>query len=184
MPTVNPVFVRDIISESMFPQPLLNEVFILKREGVDFDIQNSEHGKLGGSGEIFVTNLRLVFHARTRNRPEDFLAYQLLLGEILKPKYEQPIFGANYLKGEAIPIQLGRVGDVWRVYFNKGGSGTLLPVLSDLLTQAGATQRNANVGVTVQAYPVGNVAYVDPSDPSVIYVHQPVPATVVNPPAE
>lgn len=183
MPIVNPVLVNDQLSDSVFPQPLFGETFILRREGVSIDLKSSVHGKLSGTGMFFLTNMRLVFYRSGKSSQRDFLAYQINLQEIRNPKYEQPVFGANYLKGDCAPQHPGDPGDSWRISFNKGGSGTFLPVLNDLLSQSA---RAPSTPTAVGAWVVlsTNVGYIDPSDPSIVYIQQPVPGQVVAPPAE
>lgn len=183
MPIVNPVLVYDQLSDSVFPQPLLGETFILRREGVSIDLRSSVHGKLSGNGMFFLTNTRLVFYRSGASSKRDFLAYQINLQEIRNPKYEQPVFGANYLKGDCAPQHPGDPGDSWRISFNKGGSGTFLPALNDLLNRS-ARALSTPTAVRTWVVPSTNVGYIDPSDPSIVYIQQPVPGHVFAPPAE
>ena len=190
MPVVNPVLIQDQLSEDIYPQPIVSETFILRRDSVSLDLQSVLHGKLKGSGSLFLTNMRIVIHCSQKSSQRDFVAYQIGLGEVVNPKFEQPIFGANYLKGQTKPQQVGQLGDSWRITFSNGGCCTLLPVLHSLLTAGAQAERSHGPnaiqpgGMPVyQAIPT-NVGYIDPNDPSVVYVHQPKPAEVYRAPAE
>ncbi len=170
MTIVNPPMTNDVLTGSLFPSPLPSESFILRRDGVAVDIKSPVYGRLTGTGEIFLSNIRIVFHCTGRKGKPDFVSYQLDLAEILRPKFEQPLFGANYLTGSTRSV----TPDTWTITFNKGGCGTLLPVLTDLLQRVGSVQPVTG-GHRAVVVPTTNVAYIDPNDPSFIYVQQPVP---------
>lgn len=184
MPTVNPPLVKDLLTELLFPQPSPGEMFILRREGVSFEGVSSAHGKISGSGVLHLSNMRLVFHSTKTGKPKEFASYELHLPEIANLNFKQPIFGANYLEGES-----SLSADKWRLTFYKGGCGTFLRILNELLNEISRISASA-AAVRVPQNPVvlsyspaaGNVGYIDPSDPSVIYVQQPMPASA--PPAE
>ena len=184
MPVVNPPLIQDQLSNELFPQPFVGETFLLKRDGVSVQIKSSLHGKMSGSGSFFLTNMRIVFHSSKSPSPKDFLAYQADLAEIVNSSFEQPIFGANYLKADVRPRHLGDPGDTFRITFNKGGAGTFLTLLNELLTQmsrSAATTNRPNQPVAA-VYNPSNVGYIDPNDPSVVYIQQPIPVSA--PPAE
>jgi len=178
MSVVNPVRVRDTLTNDAIPAPLLGEVFILRRENTRADIKSPKYGKLSGEGTFFVTNIRFVFLCTGKPSPGTFTAYETKLNSILDEGFEQPIFGANYLRGSSAPDFPGAYPDDWRIVFPSGGCGTLLPVLVDLLTRARANHQEVyGTGSTHPVViPANAVGYVDPSDPSVIYVQQPRPS--------
>jgi len=180
MPVVNPPLVKDLLTGLLFPQPYSGEVFLLRRDGVSFDATSGQYGKLSGSGSIHLSNTRLVFHSTKAGKPTEFVSYELLLSEISEPNFKQPIFGANYLEG------LSNVSrDKWKLTFYKGGCGTFLRVLNELLSEIARINRSMNEAVVLHYSPTScNVGYVDPSDPSIVYVQQPVQASAPPPPAE
>jgi hypothetical protein len=185
MPVVNPVLVHDQLSGAIFPKPFQGEVFLLNRKGVSLEVKSTLHGKLTGSGEFFLSNTRIVFHCSKKKSQPQFLAYQIDISEIQNPKFEQPIFGANYLCGETASPSSGTLSDRWKITFYEGGCGTFLPVLNELLTRALTGRSTGLNGVRVQFAPAEAVAYADPNDPSVVYLQQPVPGIVASaPPAE
>ena len=178
MPIINPIMLRDLISGNLYPQPYVNELFVLQRDNVSLKVSSPSHGKLSGSGLLHISNCRIVFHCLSAKSRTDFLSYELQLSEICKEKFEQPIFGANYLCGESAAGRLGEQGDAWRLTFCSGGCGTLLPVLADLLQRARLlsnqnSQSSSNRPVVVQSIPQ-YVGYIDPNDPSVVILQQPV----------
>jgi hypothetical protein len=183
MPTANPPMVKDIITGALFPQPIVEELFLLRREGVSFEIKSASYGKLKGSGSFFLTNMRLVLYSESKASPKEFMAYQFFLSEIAEPNFKQPVFGANYLEGKSAPP-----GDTWRITFNSGGAGTFLRVLNDLLCQVARNFQSRNLVNSAAPMPTSytpascNIGYIDPSDPSIVYIQQPVPASA--PPLE
>jgi hypothetical protein len=183
MPTVNPPMVKDVLSGSLFPQPIVGELFLIRRDGISFEGKSGSYGKLKGNGSFFLTNMRLVVHVESKASPKELMSYQLLLSEICEPDFKQPIFGANYLEGKSNPP-----GDTWRITFNSGGAGTFLRILNDLLCQiartiqSGVVVSSTNPIATSYSPAACSVGYIDPSDPSVVYIQQPVPASA--PPLE
>jgi hypothetical protein len=180
MPTVNPPLVKDLITELLFPQPFVQETFLMRRDGVSFESSSTVYGKLSGSGSIHLSNTRLVFHCTKTGKPKEFVSYELLLSEIAEPNFKQPIFGANYLEGLS-----NLTGDKWKLTFYHGGCGTFLRVLNELLTALATMTRTVDSPVVLSYSPASvNVGYVDPTDPSIVYVQQPVAASAPPPPAE
>ena len=175
MPVVNAVLVKDLITDRIFPALQPGETLILRRENIHIEVRSNIHGKLSGSGELFLSNTRLVFHCINKPSPKDFLSYEISLREIINESFEQPIFGANYLKGDTNSQFSGGATDSWRIKFYSGGCGTLLPVLGNLIQDV--RSRPQSYPTVVQGHVVINpgqmVGYIDPSDPSVIYVQQP-----------
>ena len=179
MPTVNPPLVKDLITGLLFPQPYSREVFLLRRDGVSFEVASRQYGKMSGSGSIHLSNTRVVFHSVKTGKPKEFVSFELLLAEICQPNFKQPIFGANYLEGSSNITQ-----DKWKLTFYKGGCGTFLRVLNELLSEIGRLTQTVDAAVVLQYSPAAcNVGYVDPSDPSIVYVQQPMAASAP-PPAE
>lgn len=178
---VNPTLAADETSGDLFPLPQSGEVFVLKREGIDFECELANSHKLWGQGCFFLSSKRIVFVASGKSCREDFKSFEIVLASMLEPKFNQPIFGANYLNGKVRPSDtnpasapLGGVPALWSLTFNEGGCGTFLSVFYQLLAEL--QQQAESTGSVVQAAEQGNlsnVAYVDPNDPSVLYLSQP-----------
>eukprot|EP01052_Picozoa_sp_SAG31_P002435 SAG31_NODE_86_length_26973_cov_16.850897_21_plen_270_part_00 len=129
-------------------------------------------------GELHVSTIRMVFVCSSPSA--DFGAFDIPLANIADESFNQPIFGANNLSGKVQAIANSAAGVTgaiqFKLYFNEGGCATFLraffssmeeirriptavPVASEF-TQAAVS------GAFAQA------AFVDPSDPSTVYVSQ------------
>ncbi len=116
---------------------------------------------------------------------------------ITNEKFSQPIFGANYLSVTVLDWTPGApVSANVRITFNKGGCSTFLRFFLELMGLVHASrERDAAVAAAQEAAHARGVllgatlrqqisqAYVDPSDPSVVYVSQPTFAAAPPPPA-
>ena len=170
MPQVNPVLTRDAFTNELFPVASTGELFVLRREDIKFEATVPEFGKLKSSGMFYLTNQRLVYVTKSPGSRVDFVSLEISFNEISgMPRFEQPIFGANYLD---VKTQSGA-----RVYltFNSGGAGTFLPVFYSLFETARTadSQYNSPILRAVAEGRAGSLAFVDPNDPSVFYVTQP-----------
>jgi hypothetical protein len=170
MPVVNPTLMRDILSGTTVPSLFPGETLILKRENVQLSVKSESFGKLSGSGDLFLSNSRIIFCCKSSRNPSTLGAYEIPLSEIAHESFEQPIFGANYIRGDARTPGTMNPPDTWKLVFLNGGCGTLLPVLDQLLTRVRASvSGNANTAI-ICVDPSNVVGYIDPSDPSVVYI--------------
>jgi WW domain-binding protein 2 len=147
-----------------------------------------------------VSNVRLVFVA---DKPDasGLAGFDLPLVYIATERLEQPIFGANNLSGTCFPAVEGGgpLGALpphkWKVLFKNGGMGTLYPLFYALRQRALRADAAARASAAAAAHApapaqpqqqepleraaqdVGELqrkAFVDPNDPSTIYLAQPV----------
>mmetsp|Transcript_54271 Transcript_54271/g.115811 ORF Transcript_54271/g.115811 Transcript_54271/m.115811 type:complete len:191 (-) Transcript_54271:26-598(-) len=178
---VNPTLAQDGQSGELFPLHQSGEAFALKRDNIDFECA-LPRGKLWGKGCFFLSSKRMVFIATQRSCRSDFKSFEIPMNKLLEPKFNQPIFGANYLSGKSIPEDrngpLGPEPAYWTLTFNSGGCGTFLPVFFTLLAEQQQDHQSATGSYTQAALDgrLGQVAYMDPSDPSVLFLTQPEPA--------
>ena len=160
------------------------EVFLLARDGIKFEVSSSELPKLKAKGRLVLSSLRLVFVASpnpTRVQGVEFSAFDIPLKLLFQEKFNQPIFGCNNLTGVVDPIPgMGLPSRVsWKVSFTRGGVGTLLPLFARALKEmrfqgtAQAAPANARLMQVVQTGNLNSVAFIDPNDPSTIFVSQP-----------
>ncbi|CAE7505812.1 Wbp2nl [Symbiodinium sp. CCMP2592] len=180
---VNPLLAQDGANQSLFPMPETGEAFVLKRDNIDFECSLPRGGKLWGRGSFFLSSKRIVFVALDKSCRQDFRSFAIPLQTLRKPKFEQPIFGANYLAGSTRPLPgtendqtaaplLG--GDtVFYLTFRSGGCNTFLQLLFQLLSEVQAQNSQNTIAQAAQEGRLNQVAYVDPSDPSVLYLSQP-----------
>lgn len=147
---------------------------------MEFKGQDSFGRKFAGKGELHVSTIRMVFLC---SRPTaEFSGFDIPMANLSEESFNQPIFGANNLSGKVQAIAneaAGVTGTVQvKLYFNEGGCATFLRVFFNAMDQI----RRIPTAVPVaseftQAVASGSfvqAAFVDPSDPSTVYVSQPV----------
>eukprot|EP00920_Eleutheroschizon_duboscqi_P002130 GHVT01005335.1.p1 GENE.GHVT01005335.1~~GHVT01005335.1.p1 ORF type:complete len:256 (+),score=20.36 GHVT01005335.1:411-1178(+) len=171
------VLIRFLILEDLFPLPMENEVFFLRRTGISFQAKTPTI-TFKGSGDFYLTSRRVVFvRSGKPDQHRDFTSFELPLFLLQDPKFQQPIFGANYMEGTVQPLTSAENSitgnSKWRLTFNKGGCGTFLHVFYRLWNEVlrnSAWTPPPDMPVQLSENP----AYVDPNDPSVLYLSQPV----------
>ncbi|PNW85493.1 hypothetical protein CHLRE_03g189100v5 [Chlamydomonas reinhardtii] len=192
--TANPALVRTFANE-LCPAPFPEEVFVLRRAGVQIELQGVQTRVKGwqARGALYLSNVRLVFVA---DKPDELglHAFDFPLVYIRQDKLNQPIFGCNNLAGQVWPAveRGGPSGELppheFRVYFKEGGIGTFYPLYYTLAERAkqafAAAQERSRLAAAglvdpnPPTYVAGLVshAFVDPADPSTIYLaeRQPV----------
>ncbi|KAI4313114.1 hypothetical protein L6164_026122 [Bauhinia variegata] len=148
------------------PVPFFNEMFVLARDGVEFEVDKipGTHGDhVKTKGTIYLSNIRMVFVAK---RPVgDFIAFDMPLLYIRGEKFNQPIFHCNNISGLVEPVVPENQHRAlysthsFKILFKEGAESRLDPL------QAAQT-------------PVDEMmrhAYVDPNDPTRIFLQQPNP---------
>mmetsp|Transcript_12537 Transcript_12537/g.24180 ORF Transcript_12537/g.24180 Transcript_12537/m.24180 type:complete len:213 (+) Transcript_12537:87-725(+) len=175
---INPVLAQDSTSGDLFPCPQGGEAFVLKRDAIDFEVTLPRGGKLKGRGCFYLSSIRIVFVALERSSRADFKSFEIPLTALRQQKFEQPIFGANYLSGIAFPLDgdpngLLAGGAKFSLTFNHGGCGTFLPLFFQLLAERQQPVSSPGVTQAAQDGRLDQVAFVDPSDPSTLYLSQP-----------
>jgi len=129
---------------------------------------------------MILTSARVICINRNNSA---FKAFDLPLNLISNEGFEQPIFGANYLKGSCKPLLNSLPGIInFKIWLMNGGCGTLAPAY---LRMVASCKRNRGRGAeqsVINSYQNGGkkTAYIDPNDPSVIYLQQPEVAGNIN----
>jgi len=92
-------------------------------------------GKLKGKGECILTTSRIILV--NKERSDTFKAFDLPLHLMSGESFEQPIFGANYIKGTVRPlIQNSLPGNCeFKMWFMSGGCMKFLKTWRLLLHQ-------------------------------------------------
>lgn len=177
---------------SGLPVPFTNEMFVLARDGVEFEVDKipgADRGKVKTKGTIFLSNTRMVFVA---NKPVgNFAGFDIPLLYTHGEKFNQPIFLCNNISGLVEPV----VPDdqhralysthSFKIMFKEGGCGTFVPLFFNLISsvrqysqQHGATVEHHSDPLQAAQTPVDEMmrhAYVDPNDPTRIFLQQPNP---------
>ena len=100
-------------------------------------------GKLKGKGTCILTTNRIILrnnHGGKNDTLKNFdIPHCLTFGD----SFEQPIFGANYVKGSCKPLQPGSLpGDPeFKMWFMEGGCGKFLKSWRFLLTKIRKAQK-------------------------------------------
>ncbi|MQM03612.1 hypothetical protein Taro_036389 [Colocasia esculenta] len=188
------------------PVPFVGEVFVLAREGVEFEVDKiplqasgGHDGKIKAKGTIYLSNIRMVFVA---NKPVGgFFAFDMPLLYVHAEKFNQPIFHCNNISGFVEPVvPEGQPRALYsthsfKILFKEGGCGTFVPLFLNLIAsvrqynqfqQTAAARYAANPDSASESArvdplqaaqtPVDEMmrqAYVDPSDPTRIFLQQP-----------
>ncbi|KAK8913585.1 hypothetical protein KSP39_PZI023789 [Platanthera zijinensis] len=177
------------------PVPFTGEVFVLARDGVDFEVDKipgSGSGQVKTKGTIYLSNVRIVFVAK--NHIGNFFAFDIPLLHIHNEKFNQPIFHCNNISGKVepvIPEEQHRAlysTHSFKILFKDGGCGTFVPLFFNLMQSvrqynqhyaAPAADTAPRVDPLQAARtPVDEImrsAYVDPNDPTRIFLQQPAP---------
>jgi hypothetical protein len=168
----------------------MGEMFVLAREGVEFQVDNVQGiqgGKWDARGTIYLSSIRLIFVAKT---PSNSLAcFDLPLVYLHGEKFNQPIFGCNNISGQVNPVLpegahwSERPPHSFKILFKEGGVGTFVPLFFNLLKAIRAQMPQQQQAQSAPPSPIPEQqpqvdemmrsAYVDPNDPSKLYLQQP-----------
>eukprot|EP00803_Ostreobium_quekettii_P003229 evm.model.scf_1010.6 EVM.evm.TU.scf_1010.6 scf_1010:34419-38685(-) len=186
-------------SGEIVPAPFAEEIVVLRRRGVEIALDGfGPRNRWKAKGLLFLSNVRLVFVANGARLDgnAELQAFDFPLVYIYKAEFKQPIFGCNHLSGlvwQAVEGggPRGSLPPVkFNLYFIEGGVGTFLPLYFNLLHRARSTarwheeQQQQQQQQQQQMQPVENLAsaaFVDPQDPTTLYLAQPVTPTTSAP---
>lgn len=165
------------LTEGRVPSPIEGEVFLLVRGEIGFtaELVEDEGRVFKGDGVVHVTTLRVIF-VRTStplSSCDNFESFDMPIARMRNESFNQPIFGANNLTIDIDKFKIGPSKVVIR--FNGGGSGSFLKVLGTLLHlhRKHMMERDSPAVRLAERGDLARKAFVDPSDPSKIYVCQP-----------
>eukprot|EP00355_Strombidium_rassoulzadegani_P010533 CAMPEP_0168618830 /NCGR_PEP_ID=MMETSP0449_2-20121227/6277_1 /TAXON_ID=1082188 /ORGANISM="Strombidium rassoulzadegani, Strain ras09" /LENGTH=139 /DNA_ID=CAMNT_0008659723 /DNA_START=1 /DNA_END=420 /DNA_ORIENTATION=+ len=126
------------------PNRVSGEAFILTRHGLDFEVKIEGLGKLKGKGMAYLTTSRIVLVKKDYKDNDPFKAFDIPIAYTFNESFEQPIFGANYIKGKCKPLVPGSLpaDPQFKIWFMEGGCGRFLKswryCLSTLRENAGS----------------------------------------------
>ena len=159
------------------PAPVQGEYLVLVRKNIEAEIVLENRQKYKGKGKLYLTTLRLVF---VNDKNEAMSSFDVPIDLMKQEKFNQPIFGANYISGHVLPLyNLIPCPANFKFWFMSGGTGTFLPLFYNIVDQIRKRRQHGNHGPDprfIECVANGNlrnVAYVDPNDPSVIFIQQP-----------
>lgn len=160
------------------PAQVRGEHFLLCRPGIHCEVKVDGLPKLKGIGNLVLTTLRIVFVCNKSvplGEGMSFDAFDLPLTTLSEEKFEQPIFGANYLRGKVQPIENGGLPGPasFRLTFREGGCGTFLYFFLRALREVRGGSLTLGSIAASGTLQTESAAFVDPNDPTTIYVVQP-----------
>lgn len=131
--------------------------------------------------EIFLTSARLVFVSKSFNSGEYFKSFDIPLALMRNLKFEQPIFGSNYLELTVMPLYgLIPAPAGVKIWFTKGGCDKFLRIFDAAKAQvasqlrAGRMAHDQDFNQKIRnGFFANNSAFQDPNDPTFVYVQQP-----------
>ncbi|ETI44586.1 hypothetical protein F441_10644 [Phytophthora nicotianae CJ01A1] len=154
------------------PLALENELFILQRAKITFQCKTPDHAVFKSKGRIYCTTQRIIFVAEKGVTQHGcfFEAFEIPLVKMTDEKFNQPIFGACSISGlVAANEDIGGGNFSWKVTFANGGTGIVLPVFLRLMEK-----RKKKEEIDMNFVQNQKKAFVDPNDPTVIYIAQPI----------
>ncbi|KAL4452244.1 hypothetical protein ABPG75_007906 [Micractinium tetrahymenae] len=199
-----PLYVDPHNQRFRWPLPYVGEQILLSRGGVELKLEGAalrtRSHKWSARGTVFLSNMRMVFIADKPDSSSGLEAFELPLAYIADEDFRQPILFANNLSGRCFPVEGGPGGGEalqFTLYFKEGGVGTLIPFffrscayVRSMASQMQQQQQQAAAPVGGDCPPpaVGvngatppqqflQTALVDPSDPTKVYLTQPVDAS-------
>ncbi|XP_022718715.1 uncharacterized protein LOC111276972 isoform X2 [Durio zibethinus] len=148
------------------PVPFTNEMFILVRDGVEFEVDKipgSQGGCVKARGTIYLSNIRMIFVAS--HPVGNFFAFDMPL--VVPENGHRALYSTHSFK----------------ILFKEGGCGTFVPLFLNLISSVRQYNQQVNPGpqplvdpLQAAQTPVDEVmrhAYVDPNDPTRIFLQQP-----------
>jgi len=160
------------------PTQIQGEHFLLTRSGMTCEINVPGLPILKGSGNLILTTLRMVFVVAKKVPLGDnmfFEAFDLPLTTLSGEKFNQPIFGANNLTGTVQPIVGGGLPGpaTFKLTFREGGCGTFLHFFFRAIREIRGGRGVLGGLASTGALRTESAAFVDPNDPTVIFIVQP-----------
>ncbi|CAD8127608.1 unnamed protein product [Paramecium sonneborni] len=165
------------ITQTGVPLRVDQEFFILYRNEMEGEFKIENIGKFSARGKVYVTTCRIVF-VSDKFQKDSFKSFDIPLAYLSAEKFQQPIFGSNYLEGNVDPLYNLLPGKThFKLWFKAGGCDKFLKILVSVLTQIrrqrSSGQRVPDARMMENFARSQSQAYIDPNDPSIIYVQQP-----------
>ncbi|KAF7458477.1 putative arabinogalactan protein [Cryptosporidium felis] len=180
--SINPELFSMRETGELVPSLLSGEYMMMSRKSVRFGLEDTNE-KFKGHGDVFVTNKRLFLikskHTVT-NRQSHFVSLCLPLPNIYTVEFKQPVILASYLEGFVKPCRNSVYplsnDSKWWISFHNGGCATFVKLFYAIYLKAmkegplGSENENESSdgleGIN------SNVAFIDKSDPTVIYIQE------------
>ncbi|SOV81609.1 conserved Plasmodium protein, unknown function [Plasmodium sp. gorilla clade G3] len=180
---LNPTLIQG--NEFLFPANKGSEVTYLRREDVKLKLYLPDR-TIKEDGMIFLTSSRLVFvkneHSKTN---ANFAGVEFPLSLIEKPKFEQPVFGLNYLSGIIKPLidhpNSLKSACKWNLVFLNGQCSSFLNIFFKVYEAAKKNRPLVGLNEFNEHFFSNSNAYVDPNDPTFLYINEPINENIYTP---
>ncbi|KYN95096.1 hypothetical protein PRSY57_1367800 [Plasmodium reichenowi] len=180
---LNPTLIQG--NEFLFPANKGSEVTYLRREDVKLKLYLPDR-TIKEDGMIFLTSSRLVFvkneHSKTN---PNFAGVEFPLSLIEKPKFEQPVFGLNYLSGIIKPLMDHpnslKSACKWNLVFLNGQCSSFLNIFFKVFEAAKKNRPLVGLNEFNEQFFSNSNAYVDPNDPTFLYINEPINENIYTP---
>ena len=162
------------LSPNVDPYRIEGEFFVMKRKGIEFEFKVEHGNKYTGKGNMILTTSRII--CVNNKRSSGFQSFDLPLALITGEDFKQPIFGANYICGNCKPLMNALPGMIkFKIWFMEGGCGTFAPTFLKMCKNVNRSKNRSVDQNVINQIQQGQykAAYVDPSDPSIMYLQQP-----------
>lgn len=161
------------------PMGIAGEVYCLSRAHMTFSLEAPGMPKLKSDGRVYLTTVRMCFVPDVSTPA--FCAFDIPLQGLSEEEFKQPIFGANYLTGKVAPVPGRGLPSLatFKLTFNHGGFSTFLRLFFGVMEHyriRDLVARRTWMDTRAQTFISESSAFVDPSDPSVLYLSQPAEA--------
>ncbi|KAK1935916.1 hypothetical protein X943_000356 [Babesia divergens] len=173
---INPVLAQDIHTKQLLPYCANDEYLLMHRPQTRFSVKIGMQ-YLKGRGDTFLTTHRIVFiKNRDKGFSEGFSSISMPFSNLDDPRFRQPIFGSNYLEGTIRPVADAAIPlrDTGKFYICFDGGCAMF--LKGFYMYYARVRNNSNA--VMHAHPFSNApetrsAFVDPDDPTHVYLTQP-----------
>ncbi|CXI69874.1 conserved Plasmodium protein, unknown function [Plasmodium berghei] len=179
---LNPTTIRG--QEYLFPSNKESEFIYLRREDVKLKLYLPDR-TIKEDGTIFLTSIRLVFIKNEKSKTNiNFTGADFPLTLIDNVNFEQPIFGLNYLSGVVRPL-VDHPNSLsspckWNIIFLNGQCSNFLNYFFKAYEAAKKNKTLGSLSEFNDHFFSSNNAYIDPNDPTFIYINEPISESMNN----
>eukprot|EP00916_Digyalum_oweni_P019736 GHVL01032932.1.p1 GENE.GHVL01032932.1~~GHVL01032932.1.p1 ORF type:complete len:189 (+),score=31.19 GHVL01032932.1:30-596(+) len=181
--SINPVLVRNAALGTIYPSLTeVGEVIILHRDNISFKSTTPDNVTTfsASDGRLYLTNKRLIFISKGKTNRPDFTSFEAPLDLITVYEFKQPIFGCNYLYTEVSPKRGARncipVNAQIKWSFKQGGCQKFLKIFFRFMIDISNRRPiPSQIIENLNSGDMSYIAFIDPSDSSVIYTVQAQP---------
>ncbi|SCN61636.1 conserved Plasmodium protein, unknown function [Plasmodium chabaudi chabaudi] len=179
---LNPATIRG--QDYVFPSNKGSEITYLRRENVKLKLYLPDR-TIKEEGTLFLTSIRLVFIKNEKSRTNiNFTGAELPLTLIDDVNFEQPVFGLNYLSGIVRPLVEHPNSLLspckWNLFFLNGQCSNFLKYFFKVYEAAKKNKTFGSLNEFNEHFFSSNNAYIDPNDPTFIYINEPISENMNN----